>query len=72
MNKAVLMLGGNPLNYGIYCKWKKKGYMVYVADWNEQPAVRGDRHFQADVKDARQTGAGVFFDGCSCCVSCLS
>lgn len=54
MNKAVLMLGGNPLNYGIYCKWKKKGYMVYVADWNEQPAVRGDRHFQADVKDAEK------------------
>ena len=55
MNKKImLLLGGNKLNYGIYNKFKKLNYLVYVIDWNKEPQIKGDRHYQIDVKD---TGA---------------
>lgn len=52
MDKIFLLLGGNLLNYGILDKFRKKGYLVYVIDWNEYPQMIGDRHYRIDVKDA--------------------
>lgn len=51
MKKIVLLLGGNKLNYGIQIKFQKQGYLVYVVDWNESPQLRGDKHYQIDIKD---------------------
>lgn len=54
INKDIfLLLGGNKLNYGIYKKFSNEGYKVYVVDWNEQPDIVGDKHYQIDVKDAQ-------------------
>ena len=50
--KIFLLLGGNKLNFGIYEKFKKAGYLVYVVDWNEKPQITGDRHYRIDVKDS--------------------
>ena len=50
--KVFLLLGGNKLNFGIYEKFKKAGYVVYVIDWNEKPQITGDRHYRIDVKDS--------------------
>ena len=52
MDKIFLLLGGNILNFGIYQKFKNKGYKVYVVDWNENPQIKGDKHYQLDVKDS--------------------
>lgn len=53
MDKAVfLLLGGNKLNCGILEKFKKKGFLVYVIDWNDYPQLTGDRHYKLDVKDS--------------------
>lgn len=52
MHDIFLLLGGNKLNYGIYNKFQKKGYLIYVVDWNESPYLKGDCHLQIDVKDA--------------------
>ena len=46
-----LLLGGNKLNYGVLNKFKQKGYLVYVIDWNKTPQLTGDKHYQIDVKD---------------------
>lgn len=52
MKKDIfLLLGGNPLNLGILQKFKQKGYQVFVVDWNEHPALTGDKHYRIDVKD---------------------
>src|SRR5574344_2352567 len=47
-----LLLGGNILNLGIYNKFKNKGYLVYVVDWNKSTMIVGDKHYQIDVKDS--------------------
>lgn len=53
MNKKIfLLLGGNKLNYGILKKFKSKGYLVYVVDWNEHPQMIGDKHYRIDVKNS--------------------
>ena len=52
MKKVFLLLGGNKLNFGIMKKFQKKGYLVYVVDWNKEPQLKGDKHYQIDVKDA--------------------
>lgn len=49
-----LLLGGNKLNYGIYKKFHDVGYKVYVIDWNKNPDIIGDKHYQIDVKDAEK------------------
>lgn len=49
---VFLLLGGNVLNSGIVSKFKRAGWSVVVADWNESPALTGDRHYRVDVKDA--------------------
>lgn len=46
-----LLLGGNKLNLGILEKFKRKGFRVFVIDWNEHPDLTGDSHYQIDVKD---------------------
>lgn len=51
-SKIFLLLGGNKLNQGILNKFKKAGYLVYVVDWNSNPQLTGDKHYQLDVKDA--------------------
>lgn len=53
MKKDIfLLLGGNKLNFGILNKFKNKGYLVYVVDWNEKPQMTGDKHYRLDVKDS--------------------
>lgn len=52
MDKIFLLLGGNILNFGIYQKFKDNDYKVYVVDWNENPQIKGDKHYQLDVKDS--------------------
>ncbi|MBP3688019.1 MAG: ATP-grasp domain-containing protein [Alphaproteobacteria bacterium] len=52
MSNIFLLLGGNRLNYGILKKFKDKGYLVFVIDWNEHPQMTGDKHYRLDVKDA--------------------
>lgn len=52
MDKIFLLLGGNILNFGIYQKFKNKGYKVYIVDWNKNPQIVGDKHYQLDVKDS--------------------
>lgn len=47
-----ILLGGNMLCRGICEKLQFFGYKVLVVDWNACPAVRGDEHWQMDVKDA--------------------
>lgn len=49
--EIFLLLGGNKLNYGIVEKFKKKGFEVFVIDWNEHPQIVGDRHYKIDIKD---------------------
>lgn len=46
-----LLLGGNKLNSGIYEKFHRRGYKVYVIDWNKRPFITGECHYQIDVKD---------------------
>lgn len=53
MNKIVLLLGGNVLNRGIFLKCKEMGFCVFVIDWNEKPAVTGDKHYRLDIKDTQ-------------------
>ena len=50
---VVLLLGGNIMNYGIIRKYNDRGIYVFVVDWNEHPALTGDKHYQIDVKDAQ-------------------
>ena len=51
MGKPIFLLfGGNQLNFGVLNKFQKKGYLVYVIDWNEHPQMTGDRHYRLDVK----------------------
>ncbi len=50
-NNYFVILGGNMLLRGVYDKLKSYGYDVIVVDWNEAPAIKGDIHIQADVKD---------------------
>lgn len=52
MKPIFLLLGGNKLNYGILKKFQKKGYLVYVVDWDEHPQMTGDKHYRIDVKDS--------------------
>lgn len=53
MGKPILLLlGGNKLNLGVMKKFQGKGYRVFVIDWNENPNLIGDRHYQIDVKDS--------------------
>lgn len=53
MGKPIFLLfGGNQLNFGVLNKFQKKGYLVYVIDWNEHPQMTGDRHYRLDVKYA--------------------
>ena len=47
-----ILLGGDRLCRGICEKLQFFGYKVLVVDWNACPAVRGDEHWQMDVKDA--------------------
>ena len=51
-DKTFLLLGGNKLNFGIFNKFKKAGYLVYVVDWNEHPQLIGDKHYKIDVKNS--------------------
>ena len=52
-SKIFLLLGGNKLNSGIVHKFNKKGYRVFVIDWNKDPDLHGDKHYQLDVKDSK-------------------
>jgi len=61
--KIFLLLGGNKLNFGILNKFKKAGYLVYVIDWNAQPQMTGDKHYQIDVKDSDAIIAALRQDG---------
>ncbi|MEE1340594.1 MAG: ATP-grasp domain-containing protein [Succinivibrionaceae bacterium] len=54
INSIFLLLGGNLLNYGIAKKFSDLGYLVYVVDWNENPQIKGDKHYQIDVKDSNK------------------
>ena len=61
--KIFLLLGGNKLNFGILNKFKNAGYLVYVIDWNAQPQMTGDKHYQIDVKDSDAIIAALRQDG---------
>lgn len=50
-NQKIILLGGNILNKGIIDNFHQKGFDVIVIDWNENPALKGDLHVKADVKD---------------------
>ncbi len=64
MGKPVFLLyGGNKLNYGIVRKFQQAGYLVYVVDWNEHPALTGDRHYQLDIKFSEPIIAALKKDG---------
>lgn len=64
-NKNIfLLLGGNKLNYGILDKFQKKGFLVYVIDWNESPQMRGDKHYRLDVKNADAIISALKNDKC--------
>lgn len=52
--KCFVILGGNKLNTGSYEHLSEMGYFVIVIDWNESPAMKGDLHIQADVKDTEK------------------
>ena len=52
MKNIFLLLGGNKLNYGIFKKFQEKGFEIYVVDWNTTPDLKGDLHYQIDVKDS--------------------
>lgn len=63
----LLLLGGNKLNRGVADKFRERGYLVVVADWNEHPDLTGDVHVRVDVKDeaavrAALTAAGTQID----------
>ncbi len=59
---VFLLLGGNKLNFGILQKFKKKGCLVAVVDWNEHPQLMGDRHYKVDIKDYKSIIKMLKFD----------
>ncbi len=63
MRKIFLLLGGNKLNYGIFLKFKEFGYQVYVVDWNENPSIKGDKHYKIDVKKSDDIISALEKDG---------
>ena len=63
MKKIVLLLGGNKLNQGILNKFQRKGYLVYVVDWNEMPQLIGDKHYRLDVKEPTAIINALKYDG---------
>lgn len=63
MKKSIVLLGGNALNIGIYNKFHNNGYNVYVVDWNDNPAIVGDKHYQIDVKDSERVVSILKDDG---------
>ena len=49
---VCLLFGGNKLNRGVVDRFHEWGCDVVVIDWNESPALVGDRHLRLDVKDS--------------------
>src|SRR5574344_2099992 len=62
-DKIFLLLGGNSLGFGIYEKFKKMGCKIYVIDWNETPQIKGDKHYQIDVKNPDEIITALKNDG---------
>lgn len=50
--KWVALLGGNELNAGFIEISRSWGAKLAVVDWNEKPAITGDRHIRLDIKAA--------------------
>jgi len=48
----MLLLGGNELNAGFVQVARAWGVRLAVVDWNERPAIAGDRHIRLDIKSA--------------------
>ncbi|MEY8375969.1 ATP-grasp domain-containing protein [Lachnospiraceae bacterium 56-18] len=64
MEKPIfLLLGGNKLNYGVMHKFQNVGYRVFIIDWNANPRLIGNKHYQIDVKDAHTIIATLKQDG---------
>ena len=51
MDRWIVLLGGNPLNAGLLTVASRRDARLLVVDWNEQPAVLGDRHVRLDIKE---------------------
>lgn len=47
-----VLLGGNPLHAGFPEIAARFGARLAVVDWNEAPAVAGERHIRLDIKNA--------------------
>lgn len=48
----IVLLGGNILNGGIFSNKEKYGVdRIFVFDWNENVAIKGDYFTQCDIKD---------------------
>lgn len=55
MKKAIILLGGNILNRGVFDNKEKYGAdEVIVFDWGEKPAIVGDVFYRCDIKDAER------------------
>ena len=63
IRNIVLLLGGNIMNYGIIKKYKERGMQVYVIDWNQYPALKGDKHYAIDVKNPEKILNALKADG---------
>src|SRR5438067_948504 len=48
----IVVLGGNELNVGLVLTARRRGARLLVVDWNDAPAVTGDRHLCIDIKDS--------------------
>ena len=51
-SKWIAALGGNELNAGLERVAKLRASRLLVVDWNQRPAVTGDRHVRLDIKDS--------------------
>lgn len=52
MARSLVILGGNALHRGFALKKETYGVdEIIVVDWNKEPAYKGDRHIQCDIKD---------------------
>ena len=60
----ILLLGGNKLNYGILTKFRHQGFLVFVIDWNKEPQMSGDKHYQIDVKEPYEIISALKKDNC--------
>jgi formate-dependent phosphoribosylglycinamide formyltransferase (GAR transformylase) len=48
---CIVLLSGHELNAGMVDVARRRGARLVVVDWGAAPAVRGDLHIRADIKD---------------------